>query len=192
MKPADIAALFNSLDRELWLVTARHEARRGGLIATCVSQASIVPELPRVLVGLAKQHFTCELVEASGSFALHLLGERHLDWVWRFGLQSGRDGDKLSGLPHTEKRSGSPVLTDALGYLDCRVESRLDGGDRTFYLAEVLDGMIDRSAPALTFKRMLQLAPPDRLQALKQALHRDELVDAEAIRAWRGRQPTLS
>jgi hypothetical protein len=52
-----VASLFARTDRELWLLTAAARGRRGGLIATFVSQASIVPDLPRVLVGLAKQHY---------------------------------------------------------------------------------------------------------------------------------------
>src|SRR3712207_6985322 len=58
----------------------RSGGRRGGLIATFVNQASITPRYPRVVVGLARQHHTWELVEAAGSFVLHLLGEEHLDW----------------------------------------------------------------------------------------------------------------
>src|SRR6516225_194631 len=92
------ASLFARTDRELWLLTAAAGGRRGGLIATFVSQASIVPDLPRVVVGIAKQHHTWGLIEASGAFALHLLSADELDWVWRFGLQSGRDSDKLDGL----------------------------------------------------------------------------------------------
>ena len=61
------STLFAWLGRELWLVTAQAGGRRGGLIATFVNQASIVPEMPRVLVGLARQHHTWELVEASGT-----------------------------------------------------------------------------------------------------------------------------
>src|SRR5438105_6132875 len=91
-------SLFARLDREIWLVTSQADGRRGGLIATFVNQASIVPDMPRVVVGLAKQHHTWELVQASGVFALHLLGQRHLEWVWRFGLSSGRQGDKFAGL----------------------------------------------------------------------------------------------
>jgi flavin reductase (DIM6/NTAB) family NADH-FMN oxidoreductase RutF len=181
----DVANVFAPLDRELWLVTARHGRRRGGLIATLVNQASIVPDLPRVLLGLARQHYTHELVEASGAFALHLLGEEHLDWVWRFGLHSGRDQDKLSGLAVTEKATGSPVLMDARAWLDCRVEARLETGDRTVYLAEILDGDTLRPGPVLTSRRMLQLAPADKLHQLKESLVRDGRNDAEAIRAWR-------
>ena len=90
--------LFAWLDREVWLVTAQAGERRSGLIATFVSQASIVPDLPRLVLGVAKPHYTCELIEASGAFALHLLGEEQVELVWRFGLESeGNDRSQFSG-----------------------------------------------------------------------------------------------
>src|SRR5437763_15073353 len=116
--------ILRLIDREICLVTAEHEERRGGLIATFVSQASIVPEAPRMLVGIAKQHHTWGLIEASLAFTLHLLDESHLDWVWRFGLQSGHD--KFIDMPEL----------NAVAWLKCRVETALDTGDRTIYLAE--------------------------------------------------------
>ncbi len=87
---AAASELFRRLDRELWVVTAAAEGRRGGLVATTVAQASIVAELPRVVVMLARQHHTWELIRDAGAFGLHLLGEGQLDWAWRFGLGSGR------------------------------------------------------------------------------------------------------
>jgi flavin reductase (DIM6/NTAB) family NADH-FMN oxidoreductase RutF len=179
------STLFAWLDREIWLVTARADTRRSGLIATFVNPATIVPELPRMLVGLAKQHYTWELVEASNAFALHLLSEQHIDWVWHFGLQSGRGQDKFDGLRCREATTGSPVLEDAVGWLDCRVEARLNTGDRTVYLAEVVQGGVTHFAPPLTSRRLLQLAPPARQAELKRQLHQDSEIDAEAIRRWR-------
>ena len=183
----DAVTVFAQLDRELWLVTACAGARRGGLIATFVNQASIVPEAPRMLVGLARHHYTWELIEASNAFALHLFDEEHLDWVWRFGLRSGREQDKLAGLTHRSGTTGSPLLSDALGWLDCRVEARLDTGDRTVYLAEVVQAELSCQTQPLTVKRLLQLAPPDKLRELKDQMTRDSTVDAEAIRLWRQR-----
>jgi flavin reductase (DIM6/NTAB) family NADH-FMN oxidoreductase RutF len=179
------ATLFAWLDREVWLVTAGAGPRRGGLIATFVSEASIVPDLPRVLVGLARQHHTWDLVEASGAFALHLLGEQHVELVWRFGLHSGRDVDKFAGLGIRTEATGSPLLEDAVGWLDCRVEDRLDTGDRTVYLAAVLQAQVTHFAPPLTVKRLLELAPPEQLAELKRQRHSDSYRDAEAILAWR-------
>jgi flavin reductase (DIM6/NTAB) family NADH-FMN oxidoreductase RutF len=181
----DAVDLLEGVDRELWIVTARLGERKGGLVATFVSAASIAPEFPRVVVGLAKQHATWELVERSSAFALHLIDEAHVDWVWRFGLQSGRDSDKLAGLAWREGASGSPLLDEALGWLDCRVEARMDTGDRTIYLAEVLAARGSSRVPALTVLRALQLATPEQRQELKQQRSADARIDGERIRAWR-------
>ena len=154
--------IFDRLDRELWLITARAGEQCSGLIATYVSRVSLVPELPRVTIAIAKHHFTHELIEASNAFCMHLIGEDQIDWVWRFGIPSGREVDKLHGLATSTGASGSPILTDAPAWLDCRVEARMDTGDRTVYLAEVLDARIERTATPLTFKRLLELAPPEQ------------------------------
>jgi flavin reductase (DIM6/NTAB) family NADH-FMN oxidoreductase RutF len=185
LNPGAASELFRRLDRELWVVTAAAGGRRGGLIATFVGTASIVPDMPRMVVGLAKQHHTWGLIEASGAFGLHLIGEDQLDWVWRFGLQSGRDVDKLDGLATRAGASGAPILTEAPGWLDCRVEARLDTGDRTVYLAAVLDAQAPGPRPFLTVGRLRPLIPDDRRQALEQQMARDIAIDAQAIAAWR-------
>jgi flavin reductase (DIM6/NTAB) family NADH-FMN oxidoreductase RutF len=185
MAATSASAVFERTDRELWLVTAQHGPRRAGLIATFVSNASLVPELPRVLVGIARQHDTWEVIEASGAFALHLIGEDHLDWVWRFGLQSGREVDKWEGLSTGSSTNGSPLLTEALAWLDCRVETRMNTGDRTVYLGEIADaGLLGEQRP-LTFSRLLQLAPPEKLRVLQELVARDRAIDAAAINDWR-------
>ena len=187
MDPTAAAALFAQTDRELWLVTAAAGPRQSGLIATFVCHASLPPELPRVLLAIAKHHQTWQLIEESGTFALHLIGEEQLDYVWRFGLASGRDQDKFSGLAVHRGATGSPLVPEALGWLDCRVEARFDTGDRTAYLAEVVESRLERRDPPLTMRRMLQLAPPDKLHELRRQREEDGAIDAAAIRAWRSR-----
>ena len=177
--------IFDRLDRELWLITACAGEQCSGLIATYISRVSLVPALPRVTVALAKHHLTHELIEASNAFCMHLIGEDQLDWVWRFGVTSGRDVDKLRGLATSIGLSGAPILLGALGWLDCRVEARMDTGDRTVYLAEVLDARIERTATPLTFGRLLALAPAERLREMKDAMARDVELDRAAIVEWR-------
>src|SRR5437588_5080017 len=155
---SDATELLERANAELWIITSRAGQRTGGLVATFVSAASIVPDLPRVVVGVARQHYTWELIEASGAFALRLVDEAHLEWVWRFGLQSGRTADKLDSLAWHAGATGSPLLEEALGWLDCRVEARLDAGDRTIYLAEVTDARSFAVGTPLALQRMVQLA----------------------------------
>jgi len=183
------ATLFAWIDREVWLLTSRHGDVRAGLIATTVTPASIVPDMPRVLVALACQHHTWAAVEASGAFTLHLLCERNLDLVWRFGLRSSREGDKFAGLDVGESPSGCPLIAGTVGWLDCKVEARQEIGDRSVYVAEVTRGEVTHFAPPLTTRRLMELAPAGKLGELQRRRHQDGFRDAEAIRLWRGLPP---
>jgi flavin reductase (DIM6/NTAB) family NADH-FMN oxidoreductase RutF len=180
-----ISDILSSFDRTLWLVTAAHRRRRGGLIATFVSSASLVPSLPRMAVGLAKHHHTTSLVRQSGAFCLHLMSEADLDLVWHFALQSGHDVDKFATQPWSPRETGSPVLDRLPAWLDCRVEAVLDIGDRMLFVGEVVAGGEHTEPPPLTQRRLLSLAPRNRLEAMADHVDRDIDLDAPAILHWR-------
>ncbi|CAN5912009.1 hypothetical protein BH23PLA1_BH23PLA1_14070 [soil metagenome] len=177
--------LFSRLDRELWLVTAASAGRLGGLIATLVSQASIGPDAPRVVLSMAKQHHTWTLVEQSRAFGLHLIAENQLDLAWRFGLTSGRDVNKFEGLSYRLGASGAPILPEMPGWLDCRVLGSLDAGDRTIYLGEVVDAASGPACPLLTASQMLKRATSEQRQRLDEAYQRDQRLQAAALQTWR-------
>lgn len=183
---------YGQLDAPLWLVTAAHGSSHGGMIATTVTQASIVELKPRQLITMNKRHNTHALIEASGTFAMHLIDESQLDLVWRFGLQSGRNIDKLSGVPFQVGETGSPLLTQALAWLECRVEARLDSGDRTIYLAEVVAGKLLRGDPPLTNQRLLELASADKQQIMREQYDEDARLDALAIQQWRDQKSAIA
>ncbi len=185
MAPGIASEIFREIDRELWLVTSQSPSGRGGLIATFVSQAALPPEYPRILIGVAKQHHTWSLIEESRSFGLHLLNEAQIELVWQFGLRSGRACDKLSGLSFRTGSSGSPLLEGVPAWLECRVENQLDTGDRTVYLAEVIDAGKEATLAPLTTKRVLSLASEDQRRELRAQMIHDAEIDAAAIEAWR-------
>jgi flavin reductase (DIM6/NTAB) family NADH-FMN oxidoreductase RutF len=192
MDVAQINRIYALLDPPLWLVTAAAGGRRGGLIATTVAQASIVAEMPRQLITIAKRNHTHALIEGSGAFAMHLVSEMQLDLVWRFGLQSGHDVDKLTGLTFRTGVTGSPLLSEALAWFDCRVEARMDSGDRTDYLAAVVDGQLQGTDPPLTSRRFFAIAPPDKQKIMNEQYDHDARLDARAIEQWRaGNSVTL-
>lgn len=187
---SDVEKLFQSLASPIWLVSAQAADDRGGLIATFVSNASIVSEMPRVLVGIGKSHHTCSLIENSGTLCLHLLSEDNIDLVWRFGMLSGSDVDKFDGVPTAKGATGCPRIDGVPAALDCNVESSMDTGDRMVYLAEIVEAAI--GAPVmngqlnpLTTSRMVQLATPEQLEKLKRMREEDAQRDAHEICAWR-------
>ena len=116
-----IEQVFGLIDREIWIVTAAAGDKRGGLVATWVSQASIDENTPTVVIGIAANHYTCELIELSSAFALHLLRPDQAEVAWNFASGSGRDRDKLALLAAHTEGTESPVLDECLAWLDCRV-----------------------------------------------------------------------
>jgi flavin reductase (DIM6/NTAB) family NADH-FMN oxidoreductase RutF len=140
MEYADIAPIMGRLWSPLAAVTSHWQGRDNVQIAVAIAAASIVPERPRVVVQLYKTNLSHDMVLSNGAFALNFLRPNQLDLIGDFGLVSGRVRDKLAGVGTKAGSSGSPLLTDCFGYLDCRVINAMDGGDMTCFLADVLDG----------------------------------------------------
>ncbi len=182
-----IQEVFGLINREVWIVTSRAGGRSGGLLATWVSAASIDPNQPTVVIGLAPNHFTAELVESSGAFSLHLLGESHLDHVWHFALASGRDIDKFAGLRYRLHSNGSIVLEDCLGWLDCRVIARYDAGDRLYFWADVVEGERRSVGSPLGEKELLNRATESQRAALLSAKRADVSALGPLGKAWRNK-----
>lgn len=186
---ANIQQVFSLVDRELWMVTAAAGPRRGGLLATWVSAASLDPHRPTVMVGIAPNHFTCQLVDASGGFALHLLRPDQVGLALQLAIGSGRDRDKLSGLRYAQGPSGSPLLQDVLAWLDCRVFARLEAGDRIYFWADILAGQQLGQETPLRERRLLAGADSAQREALRKGLLDDLQVQRPEHQRWRGQLP---
>ena len=173
-------------ERTLWVVTSGDDDdTRGGLVATFVNSASLVPALPRLVIGIARHHHTWGLIQRTRAFAAHLVDADHCDLIWRFGLGSGRDMNKFADLACHRGQSGSPLLDDAAAALDCVVEAELDVGDRTLFVGAVVGVERRGHAPALTFKQMWERANGAQQAQMQQERRRDEQLDATALLAWR-------
>ncbi|MBM3946387.1 MAG: flavin reductase [SAR202 cluster bacterium] len=159
MDYARIAPMMGRLWSPLAAVTASWQGRDNAQMCLSIGGASIVPDVPRVVVHLYKTNLTHEMVVGSKAFALCFLRQDQQELVHRLGFVSGRGGDKVSGLRHHKGVTGSPVLEDCWGYLDCAVIDALDGGDMTCFLAEVLDGRMVGAGEPLSWHQMRQTMP---------------------------------
>jgi flavin reductase (DIM6/NTAB) family NADH-FMN oxidoreductase RutF len=105
-------------------ITTVHQGRVNGLISLSAGAAAIVPEGPRATIAITKFNLSHDMVLGSGVFVMHLLGndpdlvEKSLEIIMGLGGSSGRDGDKLGGFATKAGLTGSPILLDALSYVD--------------------------------------------------------------------------
>ena len=139
--------MLRGLSAPLAAVSTRHGSIVNAQIAVAITAASIVLRRPRIIVQLYHTNYTCELVTASGVLAVNFLAPDQLDLIWRLGMRSGRDGDKLADVDYAAGVTGSPILAGGFGYLDCRVVNAMDGGDLTAFLADVVDGATRGASP---------------------------------------------
>jgi flavin reductase (DIM6/NTAB) family NADH-FMN oxidoreductase RutF len=193
-----IDSALRLIDRELWIITAADGQRRGGLVATWVSTASIDGERPILLAGLAPNHFTTELVQNSKGFAAHLLRTQQTDLAWNFARDSGRTRDKFANLGVETHETGSPILTDCLAWFDCRVFARYDAGDRLFFWADIVSSPghprsgsapSDESLSALREHRFFQTISPEQRQHLAAARDADAAHLRPLHEQWRLTSP---
>lgn len=147
-----VAPIMGRLWSPLAAVTASWSGRDNAQVSLSIGGASIVPDVPRVVVQLYKTNFTHEMVKKSGAFALCFFRQDQQELVRQLGFVSGRDQDKLASLRYHSGVTSSPVLENCWGYLDCSVIDDLDGGDMTCFLAEVVDGgMVSPGEPLYWF-----------------------------------------
>ncbi len=138
MDPAASYELLRSLTSPVVAVTARRGAKLNGMISDGAIRASIVPDVPRIGVFIHKFNFSHDMIFETGAFAVHVLHTGQLDLVHRLGFFSGRDGDKLAGIPHRPGDvTGVPLLADCWCWFECEVSNVMDTGSSTFFLGEV-------------------------------------------------------
>lgn len=182
MDQGGIAAVLGKIDQEVFVLTAADGDRRNGQIVVWVMPGAIIPQAPRVVVGVGRMTHTCELIQASGKFALNMLGVDQWPWVPHFGFRSGRETDKFSTIPFGRGRTGSPLLPGVVGYLECEVRAVLDARAHFFYLADVLDGKLVSDREPLRFQQLLKLLPPEDLATMRRLLEEDSARDLSLLK----------
>jgi len=162
LPPAETYELLRTLTSPIVAVTCRHGDKLNGLISDGAIRASIVPDVPRLGVFIHKFNYSHDLIWDTGRFALHVLHTDQVDLVRRFGFVSGRDRDKMAGVPYRIGATGCPILADCYCWFDCRVVNVMDTGSSTFFMGDiVLTGKGPGAEPLAPAALRAQLAPAE-------------------------------
>jgi flavin reductase (DIM6/NTAB) family NADH-FMN oxidoreductase RutF len=130
--------LLRNLTSPVVAVTSERRGKENGMISDAAVRASIVPTVPRVSVYIHKFNYSHDMIFETGRFAMHLLHTKQLDIVRRLGFFSGRDQDKLAGIPHHTGKLGVPVLDECFAHFECSVVNVMDTGSSTLFLGDVM------------------------------------------------------
>ena len=98
--------------------------------------ASVSPDPPLILISIDHRASAYQLMETAGTtFAINILGHDQIELSNRFAWL--KDEDRFAEGDWSTAVTGSPILTDALAWMDCTIYSRFSVGSHTIYIGEV-------------------------------------------------------
>lgn len=143
----DVLAQWPSGVTVVTTLTAEGEHR--GMTASSFSSVSLTP--PLVSVCLDKKLYTHGLLEQSGVFGVNVLAKDQAIVARRFaGMLPGVE-DRFENETWSTAETGVRLLESALGWVDCKVVHRYEGGDHTIFVGEVLQAHTARRTAPLLF-----------------------------------------
>lgn len=131
------------------VVTAEYEGKIHGMTVGSLVSVSIDP--PRIVVTLATQTRTHNMVTQTGLFGVTLLAADQQSIADRFAGVIPDEGDRMSGLAVLRMAENIPVIADGLGQLACRVIHRYDMPNSTLFVGEVLEARKEDKSTALVY-----------------------------------------
>ena len=135
----------------LYVVTVASGGEEHGMTANWVMQAAFEP--PMVVVALENTSKTLGMVRDSRHFAVNVVLASQRDTAGKLGRSSEQAPQKLKGIKTKPAPvSGTPVVTDCLGWVECRVVATLPSGDHTLVLGEIVAAGVEHEGEPLTMQ----------------------------------------
>lgn len=123
----------------LCVVAAQRGEVSSAMLASWVSQASFNP--PGLTVAVAKDRAIEPLMHTGDKFVLNILKEG-MNLRRHFLKPFAPGEDRFAGLNIQSAANGCSILSDALAYLECIVESRIECSDHWLLYAVIDDGKV--------------------------------------------------
>ncbi|KAA0078792.1 flavin reductase [Mycolicibacterium sp. P9-64] len=122
------------------IITSNTPEGPTGMAANSFTSVSLDP--PLVLFCPAKSSSTWPLIREAGMFCVNVMAGHHRELVGQFARKGA---ERFAGVDYQSHEEG-PVLTEAVAWLTCRIDTETDAGDHTIVVAEVtrLDAISDR------------------------------------------------
>jgi flavin reductase (DIM6/NTAB) family NADH-FMN oxidoreductase RutF len=134
------------------VITVDYEGEVHGMTANAFTSVSLDPLL--VLVCVDQRARTHAHLHAKKRFGLNVLAEdqRAISEYYALATSTHQNAEQEAGARFERTRHGTPVLHEALAYLECRLHSAQDAGDHTIFIAEVEDVVVREGNPLLYFR----------------------------------------
>ena len=141
----ELLKALGRLSGGLYIITAKKGHVTGAMLASWVAQASFEPL--GFTVAVAKDRAIESLMQVGDRFNLNVLEEgKHQPLMKHFLKRFAPGADRFEGVQTQTGANGSPILTEALAYLECKVVSRMECSDHWLIYSQVEEGRVSNAS----------------------------------------------
>jgi flavorubredoxin/flavin reductase (DIM6/NTAB) family NADH-FMN oxidoreductase RutF len=138
---SDLEKALGRISTGLYIITAKKGELTGAMLASWVTQASFEPL--GVTIAVAKDRAIESLMQVGDRFVLNILAEGNYQALMKHFLKRFAPGaDRFAGIKTQNATNGSPILADALAYIECQVSSRMECSDHWIVYSTIDAGRV--------------------------------------------------
>ena len=152
---SDLDKALGRISGGLYIITAQKGEVSSAMLASWVTQASFKPL--GLTIAVAKDRAIESMMHAGDKFVLNVLEEGNYQSLMKHFLKRFAPGaDRFAGVKTQPASNGSPILTDALAYMECEVVSRMELSDHHIVYAIVDNGRVSNpeALPAVHHRKV--------------------------------------
>ena len=148
---ADFRKAMSCFATGVTILTMESDDGVHGMTANAFTAVSLNPRL--VLVCVDQRARTHAHLHAKKRFGINVLAENQHALSEHYARATRHDHvSDAAGARFDRTKHGTPVLHDALAYLECHLHSAQDAGDHTIFISEVEDIVVRDGQPLLYFQ----------------------------------------
>ncbi|MEM9089572.1 MAG: diflavin flavoprotein [Cyanobacteria bacterium P01_F01_bin.53] len=138
---ADLQKALGRISSGLYIITATKGNASSAMLASWITQASFEPL--GFTVAVAKDRAIESFMQVGDTFVLNVLEEgNHLPLMKHFLKRFPPGADRFAGIRTRPAENKSPILADALAYLECKASSRMELSDHWLVYCTVDNGKV--------------------------------------------------
>ncbi len=140
--------MLRKIPHGLFICGVRDGEEMNGFTVSWLMQSSFKPPLVVSCVKQDSQSHT--MIEKTNIFAISFLEEGQKEVAKQFFQPKRRVGNKFEEIEFYEgAETGCPIIKDSLGYIECKVVGKVDEGDHTVFVGEVIGAGVHREGKQL-------------------------------------------
>jgi flavorubredoxin/flavin reductase (DIM6/NTAB) family NADH-FMN oxidoreductase RutF len=140
---SELDKALGRLSGGLYIITAKKGGISSAMLASWVSQASFKPL--GITISVAKDRAIESFMHVGDHFVLNVLEEGNYQPLMKHFLKRFAPGaDRFADIKTYAAENGSPILADALAYVECKVVSRMECSEHWLVYSSIDTGRVSK------------------------------------------------